>query len=86
VGRIGTKLPRWFLIDREVSVVVDGTIDSKLKDAVQTHGEKDWAAITALVPSRTKHQCKSRWKDVLDPIITGRVDVGQNGQKTKTSS
>jgi hypothetical protein len=28
--------------------------DSKLKDAVQTHGGKNWAAITALVAGRTK--------------------------------
>jgi hypothetical protein len=36
--------------------------DSKLKDAVQKHGCKDWDAITALVPGRTKHQCQSRWQ------------------------
>jgi hypothetical protein len=27
-----------------------------LKDAVQTHGDKDWAAITALVPGRTTNR------------------------------
>jgi hypothetical protein len=43
--------------------------DSKLKDAVQTHGGKDWKKIAALVPGRTKVQCKYRWKDVLDPCI-----------------
>jgi hypothetical protein len=43
--------------------------DSKLKDAVQTHGGKNWAAITALVPGRTKKQCRNRWKDRLDPNI-----------------
>jgi protein involved in temperature-dependent protein secretion len=36
--------------------------DSKLKDAVQTHGGKDWAAITALVPGRTRRQCWDRWR------------------------
>jgi myb proto-oncogene protein len=41
--------------------------DSKLKDAVQTHGDKDWAAMSALVPSRTKHQCQQRWKMYMDP-------------------
>jgi hypothetical protein len=41
--------------------------DSKLKIAVQTHGGKDWAAIAALVPSRTKIQCHDRWHNALDP-------------------
>jgi hypothetical protein len=43
--------------------------DSKLKDAVQTHGDKSWAEISALVPGRTRSQCHSRWCDVLDPSI-----------------
>jgi myb proto-oncogene protein len=36
--------------------------DSKLKDAVQTHGGKNWDAIAALVPSRTVIQCYDRWR------------------------
>jgi hypothetical protein len=40
--------------------------DSMLKDAVQRHGGKDWVAISALVPGRTKKQCWSRWK-CIDP-------------------
>jgi hypothetical protein len=49
--------------------------DAKLKDAVQTHGEKDWAPIAALVPGRTRQQCYNRWRDVLDPSIdrTARI-------------
>jgi uncharacterized protein (DUF2237 family) len=43
--------------------------DSKLKDAVQTHGGKNWIAISALVPGRTKRQCEYRWQDALDPSI-----------------
>jgi hypothetical protein len=43
--------------------------DSKLKDAVQTHGDKDWVTISALVPSRTKKQCYNKWHDSLDPSI-----------------
>jgi hypothetical protein len=35
--------------------------DSKLKDAVQMHGEKDWAEIAALVPDRSRSQCRGRW-------------------------
>jgi hypothetical protein len=43
--------------------------DSKLKDAVQTHGGKNWAAIAALVPSRTHTQCNTRWRNVLESTI-----------------
>jgi hypothetical protein len=45
--------------------------DSKLKDAVQTHSGKNWGAIAALVPGRTKVQCRDRWHQVLDPNIDG---------------
>jgi hypothetical protein len=43
--------------------------DTKLKDAVHKHGGKDWDAIAALVPGRTKKQCHSRWRNTLDPSI-----------------
>jgi hypothetical protein len=43
--------------------------DSKLKDAVHTHGGKNWDEIATLVPGRTQIQCRSRWKNVLDPSI-----------------
>jgi myb proto-oncogene protein len=43
--------------------------DIKLKDAVQTHGGKNWVAISALIPGRTNRQCYNRWHDVLDPSI-----------------
>jgi hypothetical protein len=49
--------------------------DIKLKDAVQTHGGKNWGAIAALVPGRTNGQCSYRWHDVLKSNIdqvTGR--------------
>jgi hypothetical protein len=49
--------------------------DTKLTNAVKTTGKKknkygedysmDWAAVSALVPGRTKIQCKSRWHDAL---------------------
>jgi hypothetical protein len=45
--------------------------DTRLKKAVvvQTHdGEtKNWDAIAALVPGRTRTQCISRWYSILDP-------------------
>jgi myb proto-oncogene protein len=43
--------------------------DNKLKDSVLTHGGKNWIAITALIPGRTRVQCYERWHDVLDPSI-----------------
>jgi hypothetical protein len=43
--------------------------DKKLKDSVETHGGKDWAAIAALIPGRTKKQCRSRWNSVLKPNV-----------------
>jgi hypothetical protein len=42
--------------------------DKKLKDSVQAYGGKSWEAVAALVPGRTKQQCRNRWR-VLDPSI-----------------
>jgi uncharacterized protein (DUF2237 family) len=42
--------------------------DTKLKNAVRMQGvRKDWYAITALVPGRTRIQCSRRWNKHLDP-------------------
>jgi hypothetical protein len=41
--------------------------DKNLKDAVPTHGGKNWGAIAALVPGRTKSPCSSRWHVTLVP-------------------
>ena len=49
--------------------------DAKLKDAVQTHGGKDWDAIALLVPGRTRIQCHSRWKKLWIPASARRIDV-----------
>jgi hypothetical protein len=43
--------------------------DIKLKDAVETHGGKNWGAIATLVPGHTKLQCGSRWRTILDTNI-----------------
>jgi hypothetical protein len=37
--------------------------DIELKAAVHTHGDKDWVANAALVPSRTRIQCRNRLRD-----------------------
>jgi hypothetical protein len=39
--------------------------DNKLRDAVRVHSGKDWVAISAHVPGRTKEQCRRRWMVVL---------------------
>jgi myb proto-oncogene protein len=55
--------------------------DSKLKDAVQTHGDKDWKEVSALVPGRKASQCSNRWYKVLDPrASTGRMKARVNGR------
>jgi hypothetical protein len=54
--------------------------DNKLKDTVQRHVDKNWGAIAALVPGRTKTQCSTRWHDTLNPSI-GRA----SGRKGKWS-
>jgi hypothetical protein len=52
--------------------------DSQLKHTCQTHADKDWGAISLLVPGRTRKQCWSRWHDVLDPSIVRAS--GRKGQ------
>jgi hypothetical protein len=49
--------------------------DNKLMKAAEKYGGKNWDAIAALVPSRTRSQCAGRWHDALDPSIrrTGRT-------------
>jgi hypothetical protein len=39
--------------------------DQMLKDALPTHGVKNWVAIAALVSGRTSKQCYNRWRDAL---------------------
>jgi hypothetical protein len=53
-----------------------GDEDGKLQEAVQWHGGKDWVAIAALVPGRTRIQCTTRWHAFLKHSIdgaTGRI-------------
>jgi hypothetical protein len=50
--------------------------DSKLKDAVQTHGDKDWVAIAALV----------RKNIVVRDGIVSWISRVSAGQQAKTAS
>jgi hypothetical protein len=43
--------------------------DINLRNAVQMHAGKDWAAIAKLVPRRTNLQCRHRWHGFLKPSI-----------------
>jgi myb proto-oncogene protein len=54
--------------------------DSKLKDAVQAHGENNWPEVAALVPGRMRIQCYNRWRDALDPSIVRAI--GHTGKWT----
>jgi hypothetical protein len=59
---------------------------AKLKDAVHRHGGKDWIAIAALIPGRTKLQCTNKWHDTLKRSIKltpERTDVWTTGEDSK---
>jgi hypothetical protein len=59
IGRASERKGKWTAVEY-----------SKLKNAVQALDGKDWSAIAALVPGRTKNQCCTRWHDdALDPSI-----------------
>jgi hypothetical protein len=58
--------------------------DIKLKDAVQKHGNKDWVTIAALVPGRTRLQCRSRWDNALDNMnMTGSTGKWKEEEEIK---
>jgi hypothetical protein len=42
------------------------------------HGGKRWAAIAALVPGRTKEQCRTRWHNAMNPSIA--LTAGRTGK------
>jgi hypothetical protein len=44
-------------------------IRHQAEGAVQTHGGKNWRVIGALMASRTKLQCRGRWRNILDPRV-----------------
>jgi hypothetical protein len=58
-----------------------GDEDGKLQEAVQLHGGKDWVAIAALVPGRTRIQCTTRWHAFLKHSIDGAT--GRTGTWTE---
>jgi hypothetical protein len=52
-----------------------------LTRAVQTHGSNNWSRIAALVPGRTKNQCKDRWHHSLYSTRTDQTP-GRTGKWT----
>ncbi len=84
---------RWYdVLDPSIALTAGRTgkwtedEDSKLKDAVQTHGGKNWGAIAALVPGRTKNQCRQKWQDVLNLSIAMEAGSTGNGKQSKTAN
>jgi hypothetical protein len=91
-GRTRTQCHyRWhFVLDPSIDRANEGLgtwkedEDIKLKAAVQMHGGKNWAAIVAVVPGRTRNMCHYRWHYVLDPSIdranatTGKWDEDED--------
>jgi hypothetical protein len=55
--------------------------DSKLKDALQTHGGENWNAIAALVPGRTRNESSNRWHNALNPSFD--PTAGREGKWTE---
>jgi hypothetical protein len=43
--------------------------DVALRNAFLAHNGKNWVAVAALVPGRSRKQCWNRWHDALDPSI-----------------
>jgi hypothetical protein len=98
VTRIGLQFPRWSRVERKFSVRIDGIMlsgqrkgiwtseeEGTLKAAVQTHSGKNWDAITALVPGRTKSQCRHRWHQVKNSVVTNGSSCCVVPSKSKTS-
>jgi myb proto-oncogene protein len=55
--------------------------DLKLKAAAQRYGGKKWVSIAALVPGRTRVQCRTRWYSALDPSLA--LTAGRTGKWTE---
>ncbi|KAH0787516.1 Myb-like DNA-binding domain containing protein [Histomonas meleagridis] len=44
--------------------------DDLLRKSVEIHGNKNWTAVSTLVPGRNPKQCRERWTAQLDPNLT----------------
>lgn len=44
--------------------------DEKLKKAVSQHGERNWCAISRLIPGKNAKQCRERWNSHLNPQLS----------------
>jgi hypothetical protein len=52
-----------------------------LKNSIQMLGDKNWAAIAALVPGQTQKHCHNRWRCAFDPRIA--MTAGRTGKWTE---
>jgi hypothetical protein len=79
-----------FVSDTRMNAVATGNWtldeDAKLTSAVTNTSKKqwgadyktNWVAIAALIPGRTRSQCRSRWREFLDP------NIGRANERTGT--
>lgn len=44
--------------------------DQIIRDFVETHGVHAWPKVTTVLPNRTAKQCRERWFNNLDPVVT----------------
>jgi hypothetical protein len=84
-GRTNTQCrQRWVEgLDLEISGKWVVEEDAKLTGAVKEHGVNNWTAVAALVPGRTKKQCRHRWIETLDPNVnTGKWTAEEDAKLT----
>jgi hypothetical protein len=63
----------------EEDVKLNSAVTNTCKKKCGKEYKTDWAAVTALVPSRTKKQCWRRWNHTLNPSID-RTPPGRKGK------
>ena len=44
--------------------------DELIREFVKTHGVHAWPKVTTVLPNRTAKQCRERWFNNLDPVVT----------------
>jgi hypothetical protein len=62
-----TKVYRYWTPEEDVKLI--SAITNTREKQWGNEYKPSWVAIAALVPGRTKSQCRTRWHDVLNPSI-----------------
>ncbi|GAM19922.1 hypothetical protein SAMD00019534_030970 [Acytostelium subglobosum LB1] len=58
--------------------------DDQLRKAVELYGRGNWILIKNHVPGRTDMQCRERWCNVMDPVVTRAPWTDEEDAKLKT--